>query len=251
MRTRILFLFLSCLSLGSFGQDTAVNSDTVPSERKNSLKFLPVSLAFNSVAFEYERKVNKNHSLVLGVGIPSSKPYPGMYKLDNPENNITDDQLSTMSLRLEYRKYRHQNFQPRGFYTSPYLKYQKVTTSAMNLVTPDMGTSYNEKIDMNAKTFGLGFQMGYQWMIAKRVTIDFYFLGFEVGLATLDATVTSPNGEEIDEIYNQVLDQINQMPSFWGDKFSVTKQGSNQVVVNGSSLPYPWLRSGISIGIAF
>ncbi len=251
MKTLALFLFLSFLSICALGQDETMNSDTLPKSRKNVVKFLPVNLAFNSISFEYERRINQKHSLILGVGIPSSKPFPGYYNMDNPDNTISDDLTGTMSVRLDYRKYRKQPSQPRGFYTSPYLKYQKINASAMNYVTPDMGNSYQEKIDFNAKTFSLGFQMGYQWLIAKTVSIDFYFLGFEVGLASVDATLTSPNGEEIDTIYSEVKDQIGNMPSFWGDKFSVAKQGSDQVVVKGSSLPYPWLRSGISIGIAF
>jgi len=253
MKTRTLLLFLSFLSLSlcSFGQDTSVDADTVPVVRKNALKFLPVNLAFNSISFEYERKINQRRSLVLGVGFPSSKAFPKWYNFDSPEDNISDDLLSTMFIRLDLRKYHGDHHQIKGFYGSPYLKYQTINASATNMVNPDQGASYTENIEANINSFNLGYQMGYQWLIAKRVTIDFYFLGFELGIANVDATVTSPNGQEIDEIYENVQDQINELPPFLSDKITVSKQGNNQVVVKGSTLPYPWLRSGLSIGIAF
>jgi len=188
---------------------------------------------------------------VLGVGIPGSKPFPKWYNLDNPDDNISDDLMSSMFIRLDYRRYRGNHRQPKGFYSAPYLKYQKINASATNMVTPDQGSSYTEKIETNISSFNLGYQMGYQWLIAKRVSIDFYFFGFELGLANVDATVTSPNGQEIDEIYDNVVDNISQLPPYLANKITVSKQGSNQVVVNGSALPYPWFRSGISIGIAF
>ncbi len=245
----LIFVFI-ILSFCTFAQELSDSTKSNPA-RKNAVKFLPVSLAFNSVAFEYERKLSQRNSLLLGIGIPATKSFPGFYNLGNPDNDITDDELGIFSLRLAYRHYSKEHLQPRGFYSSPYFKYQKITAAATILAKDDNGISYSEKLDFNAKTYSLGLQLGYQWLIAKRVSIDWYFLGFEMGLGNIDASVTSPNGAEIDNIYNDVLDAVNGMPSIWQDRITVSKQGTNQVVVKGSSLPYPWLRSGISIGIAF
>jgi hypothetical protein len=250
MRTITLSLLFSILSVCAFGQYVTAPSENTD-DRKNAVKFLPIDLAFNSIGFEYERKISLKNSLLLGIGIPSSKPFPGIYNLDDPNDELVSDDMSLMTFRLAYRHYSKEHLQPKGFYSSPYFKYQNISATGIIQTEDDNGVPYNENLDFNSKTYSLGLQLGYQWLIAKRVTIDWYFLGFEVGLASVDANVTSSNGAEIDNIYNDVLDAVNDMPSIWQDRITVSKQGTNQVVVKGNSLPYPWLRSGISIGIAF
>jgi hypothetical protein len=256
MKTRTLFLIFLLFSISVAGQEVSNNQDTIIQKRKNVVKFLPVNLIFNSLSFEYERKFSPKSSFILGIGLPSAKSFANKYNLNSSTDNvISKDEFSTMSVRAAYRHYAGHHVRPVGFYFSPYLKYQKISAKADNFRTitdPQYGsTSYNEKFDVGINTMNFGIQWGVQFMLAKRVAVDFYFLGIEAGLANITATVKSDDANSIDVIYNGVNDNIQQLPSFLRDKIKATKVGSNQVDVKGSSIPYPWLRSGISIGIAF
>lgn len=256
MKTKALFLFLSFLSICTFGQDATVSTDSVPKGRKNVVKFLPVNLAFNSASFEYERKFSPKSSFIIGVGLASPKPFAEKFNLGSEDNVIKNDAFGTMAVRAAYRHYAGHRDQPVGFYFSPYLKYQKFTTNADNRRTiteenPPTTTQYDEKYDVKGNTLNFGIQWGVQFLIAKRLCIDFYFLGIEAGLANVTATVKSPNVIMIDEVEKGVRENIDKLPSFLASKIEVTRNGSDQVDVVGKSMPYPWLRSGISIGIAF
>lgn len=188
--------------------------------------------------------------MILGIGIPTPKSFADKYGLGSPENRITDDSFGTMAIRLAYRHYSGHSKQPSGFYISPYLKYQNFDVKATNNKTPSSGSPYVENYDFKGNTMSLGFQMGWQFLIAKTVSIDFYFLGIEAGLANLDATVKSPDTNMLNDIYTNVKDNVSKLPSFLANKITVT-QTTNQVEIKGNAMPYPWLRSGISIGIAF
>lgn len=256
MKTTVLFLLLSVMSLCAIAQEMSDVTNTIPKVHKNVIKFLPINLLANSLAFEYERKFSPKSSFSLGVGFATPKPFADKYNLNtSPDNVISKEEFSTMSIRAAYRHYAGHHIRPVGFYFSPYLKYQKISANADNLRTvtdPQYGsTKFNEKFDVNINTLNFGLQWGVQFMLAKRVAVDFYFLGIEAGLANVTATVKSSEAKSIDVIYNGVNDNIKNLPSFLRDKIETKKVGSNEVDVTGSSIPYPWLRSGISIGIAF
>jgi hypothetical protein len=92
--------------------------------------------------------------------------------------------------------------------------------------------------------------LGYQFLIAKRISLDLYFLGLEGGFVNLDGTILSSDIDQVSEIEDNINENIDELPSFIGDKIEVTSSG-NTVKIKGSGVPYPWLRGGISIGIAF
>lgn len=223
-------------------------------DRKNIFKFLPVNLTLNSLSFEYERMINPKNSFELGLGIPMNQTFVNKFSMDwSKDERISDDELGVFSLRVAYKHYTGKSAEPKGFYYSPYFKYQTVSASAHNVrtVEDDLGSfSYDEDYDAEFNTFGVGFQLGYQFLIAKTVTLDLYFLGLEAGIANVDATVKSSDLEQVNSIESDVRDAIDDLPSFLNKKIEV-RSGGNSVEVKGNNFFYPWVRGGISIGIAF
>jgi hypothetical protein len=161
-----------------------------------------------------------------------------------------NDQLGVFTARASYRHYTGKSGLPKGFYLSPYLKYQAMNAAADVEDEDDMGNSYTNQIDLKVNTMNLGFQIGYQFLIGKRVNIDFYFLGLEAGLARVDGNFTPYDPADVPDVADSVRDLVDDMPSFIGDKMEVT-QTSTSVNLKGNSIPYPFYRGGISIGIAF
>ena len=255
MKAFSIFLMLCLFFISAIAQDVPNTADTIPHGHKNVVKFLPINLAFNSLSFELERKFSPKSSIILGIGIPTPKPFASKFNLSSPDNVITKDEFGSMAIRVAYRHYSGHHVQPVGFYYSPYLKYQKFTSKANNYRTDNSGLNgatqhYNENYEVDANTMSFGFQIGWQFLIAKTVAIDFYPLGFEGGIGNVTATVTTTDTNLIQKVYDNVQQNINDLPSVLKGKIT-TSMNSNQVKVKGSSIPFPMLRSGLSIGIAF
>jgi len=246
MKKLFLLVFLaSWVSLG-FAQD----EDSPTTERNNVVKFLPVNLLFQSISFEYERMINPANYITLGIGIPNQKSMIGKYGMD-ANSELKTAELGTMHIRAGYRHYTGQRMLPKGFYIEPYLKYQKITGNG-SVENTDFNNTYKGRIDVDLNTMNVGFQLGAQFLIAKRITLDFYFLGMEVGFLSGDVIAISDQLADANNLKTDIEQKIADLPSFIGDKLTVTQSADKkQINVNADHAPYPWYRGGISIGIAF
>jgi len=246
MKKLFVLVFLACWVSIGFAQD----EDSLAIERNNVVKFLPVNLPFQSISFEYERMINPSNYLTLGIGIPNQKSLIGKYGMD-VNSELKTAELGTMHIRAAYRHYTGQRMLPKGFYIEPYLKYQKITGNG-SVENTDFDNTYKGKFDVNLNSMNLGFQLGAQFLIAKRITVDFYFLGLEVGFLSGDVTAISDQLADADNLKADIEKNIADLPSFIGDKLTVTQSADKkQINVNADHVPYPWFRGGISIGIAF
>jgi len=168
------------------------------------------------------------------------------------DDNISNDKLSVFSFRTAYRHYTGKSMLPKGFYIAPYIRYVGVSGSVdMETFENDPeSTSFNENFDMKINTLGAGCQLGYQFLISKTVTLDLFFFGLEAGWGKVDANIDISDREQVDDIYNELRDAVNDLPTMWGNKIDVSSGVSN-VSINGKKLFYPMYRGGISLGIAF
>ncbi|MCX6238598.1 MAG: hypothetical protein NTY07_13730 [Bacteroidia bacterium] len=248
MKKLLFFVFFVALVSLAFAKD----KDSTRLERKNVIKFLPANIPLQSLSFEYERMINGKNSFTLGVGLPQQQSLIGKYGIKG-DKDLKSAELGTMHIRAAYRHYGGQSMLPRGFYIEPYLKYQKITGNA-GIKSTSTTKPFEGTLDLNLNTMNFGFQLGAQFLIAKRVSLDFYFLGLEAGLLSGNVTVISesladPNAANLKA---NIDDAIADLPSFIGDKLTVTQSSDKKTIgVKASSVPYPWLRGGISIGIAF
>jgi len=261
MKKLIVFLILSGWVLTGFSQETkqaatqattqaaaqAAAQEPAGKAPYNVIKFLPFNLAFNSVAFEYEGMVSDHNSMTLQVGIPNHKAFDTNYNIKFL-SNVTNAELGTTIVRLAYRHYSgNQKLLPAGFYFEPYLKYQNLKGNGYYITHDAPYQTTVGVTDVKLNTFNLGFQMGAQFLIGNRLSVDVYFLGLEAGLASGDMSVVSENAAKIAADIN---DAISDLPSYVKNTLTVT-QSQNKVNVNAKNTPYPWFRAGISIGIAF
>jgi hypothetical protein len=243
MKTLCLIIVLSLAFAVARGQ-----------EKKNVVKVLPLSFSLNSAAFEYERMLNEKNALEFGIGLPIKRTFVDKFGMDWSEDEmISNDELGIFSLRAAYRHYTGQSMLPKGFYIAPFIRYQGISASADNLRTieDDLGNStYNEDYSAKIKTIGAGFQLGYQFLISKTVTIDLFFFGLEAGLGQVDADIYISDPDQVDDIFNDVKDDVDDLPSMWKNKIEVTSS-SDYVYIKAKNLFYPMYRGGISLGIAF
>jgi len=244
MKKLLVLVVLSGWALFGLAQ----NQDSSKLERRNVLKFLPVNYFLNSYSFEYERMINAKNSFTIGVGIPNRQNMDGKYGI-HFTSDLKSIEFETMHIRAAYRHYAGQRRLPKGFYIEPYLKYQKITGKIGASFTKDADT-YTGNFDVNLNSMNFGFQLGAQLLIAKRISLDFYFLGLEAGLLNGNVSGTSEQFETDNNIVANIQDAINELPSFIGGKLKPEKTG-NTINIKASNAPCPWYRGGISIGIAF
>ena len=245
----LIFVFSAFTILG-----IAQVNDSTSFKIRNVVKFLPLNLQFNSVAFEYERMINVKNSVTLEIGLPSQKSIIGKYGI-NANSDLKTAEFGTTTLKAAYRHYTGKRKLPKGFYIEPYLKYQKIAGNASIEGINDMDIHYAGKADFKLNTINVGCQLGVQILIAKRVSVDLYFLGLEGGYLSGNITTTPSISDQYDPIVLSVLNDvitqnITNLPSFVKNKISV-KQTDNQVIVKANNIPYPFYRGGISIGFAF
>jgi hypothetical protein len=247
MKNLLSFVVVMFVVFGVYGQDQEVKTI----DRKYVVKFQPLNYALQSYSFEVERMLNGKNAVTLGFGIPNNGSLIGKYGITASPDNLSALELSTMHIRAAYRHYSGHSGLPRGFYIEPYLKYQQFKANAtVNVGDNGITTPAGIKADFN--TLNAGFQMGVQFLIAKRVALDFYFLGIEAGMmnGNLTGTPSQSDPVKVADLRQKIEDGIKDVPSFFRDKLTVTNNATS-VNVKASSIPYPWIRGGFNIGIAF
>jgi hypothetical protein len=246
MKKLIFVAVLTVTFLSGFSQYQGQNDV----ELKNLVKFLPVNVLFNSISFEYERMISPKNSVILGIGIPTNQSFNGKYGSE-PSTDVKNDQVGTMHIRTAFRHYTGKSMLPKGFYFEPYLKYQNINGKmTYSGVDQDTKKTHTGDFDINLHSVNAGFQLGAQFLIAKRVSLDLYFLGLEAGFLSGNTSATIDNTDDATKMKNDIKDALVDFPSIIANKLTVTQSG-NKVSVDAKNLMYPWLRGGISIGIAF
>ena len=246
MKKFLIFLVLVGWSFSGMAQ----GRDSLIFERKTVVKFLPVNIFAESYSFEIERMINARNAFTLGFGIPTNQSIIGKYGMD-ASSDLKEAKVGTMHIRAAYRHYTGKSGLPKGFYIEPFLKYQHISGTGKALYTVDQAnTTYTADLTAKLNTLNVGFQMGVQFLIAKRVTLDLYFLGLEGGMLNGNVNAKVVPSDNVSDMRNEIEKSINDLPSFLSNKLKVTST-RDAVNVKASSITYPWLRSGISIGVAF
>ena len=246
MKKSIYFIVLMTCAFSLFAQ----NMDYSGANYKNVVKFLPINLVFHSISFEYERMINGRNSAIIGIGIPYQNPM-GDNVGTAAQADFKSRDFGTMHIRAAYRHYTGKTQQAKGFYLEPYLKYQRIKgTAEISGVDDQTSQSYSGSLDAKLYSYNFGFQLGAQFLIAKKITVDLYFLGLEAGFLSGNANAITPNSQSASIIRTKVQEAVDDLPSGMSNHFTISQTG-NVVNAKASNALYPWYRGGVSIGIAF
>ncbi|ALI97754.1 hypothetical protein DC20_00560 [Rufibacter tibetensis] len=220
------------------------------------------SLAFNNYSFSYERSLTRKMTLVAGYSfipksIVSSIPLveKGLDQSAEDEDDLIEQlQNSTIANKAytgELRFYSGKKPGARGLYLALYGRYMNLDATYSHEYETDSRT-YEIPIDGKITGLGGGLMVGAQWLIAKRITFDWYIMGGHLGKMKLDldgksdlSTMTPAERKELEEEIESVNDDLP-----WNPKVDATVT-SNGVNVKGNA-PFAGIRGlGFSFGIAF
>jgi len=218
-------------------------SATMIFSQKNVVKLGLGGLALGNVNLSYERVLSENQSVALNIGFMPSRNIPE-FILEASDVPDFENSISGFSITPEYRFYTSKKNAPKGFYVAPYAKlsnYKFEFNETYDGITGVASGKY--------ATIGVGAQLGVQWLISDRVSIDWYFLGLGVNRNSLSMKFES-NSQEVNyaSIADDIKTDLEDIPIL-GSRIEVTS--GDDFVEAKAPFIFPALRSGISIGVAF
>jgi hypothetical protein len=260
---QLLCLFFLCSSLhlaaqqsdekaGSSKESSKEPSNSTP--KMNILKLNVSALPFRNFSFQYERVLQKNISLALGIRFMPEGNLPFKNSLNDAangdrdvENAINNAQLSNFSITPEFRFYVGKKGYGRGFYLAPYYRFASFNVSSIPIeYNGGTGTkSINLAGDM--KTHSGGLMLGAQWFLGKSVTLDWWILGahYGAGKGSLFGTPSTPFTQLEQNDIRQTIEDID-LPV--GNIKAEVTSTSAKAIFDG---PWAGIRGAITLGIRF
>jgi hypothetical protein len=204
----------------------------------------------NSFHMGYERILNPNHSIYIFGGY---NEFPVKLDLNLSNTNFTNSRNKTgYTIGAEFRFYlpKENKFEaPHGIYLAPYLSYYNFSSSN-TLTHTDSSGSQSANLSMGIDLFNIGFELGYQFVIAKRFIVDAEMFGPSFTYYTFKANINGElDGQTQNETLQAVLDALKAKFPLLNDLSS-----SRSVYSSGSAsqkFPAIGFRYAVSIGFMF
>lgn len=197
--------------------DAAHNTDAAKKRiHKNIIRFNltnPVILSEKSIIFGYERIIGNHMSFSVNTGY-TTLPVMRLddVNVDNPEiqlSNTSSDKGFNFSVDYRFYLNKVNKFNaPRGVYLAPYYSYnnfQRENTWLLNTTTFSGEVITDYRLDIH--TFG--GELGYQFILWKRVALDFVLLGPGIASYSLKTDLsTTLDAEDQSELFQLINDHL-------------------------------------------
>jgi hypothetical protein len=254
---RATLLALLCLSLTQLKAQTVPASDKPEKKREqvNLVKLNLTALVLKNYSLQYERTLNRKISIAVAFRTMPSTTLPFKNAIvkqvvdDDPDtkNTIETFELNNFAITPEIRFYLSKKGYGRGFYLAPFYRYASFKTSTLNFDYEGAGTSGTISLSGKLTANTAGLLLGAQWLLGKRVSLDWWILGPHYGSGTGDFSGKSSHALTSQE-QNDLREQLEDIDIPLTDK-------TVNVNANGAfmKLDGPWggIRSGISLGLKF
>lgn len=236
MKTRLILL-LTLLSVTAFSQE-------------NVIKLGLSGMSYGMYSLSYERGITPKSSINLNLGYWNVNA-----SLINYDPFEIGDEFGINKFKsgvngaIDYRFYVGKQDGLKGLYIGPYARYWNYSAVLYDEI-------HSENFDINSKisSIGLGFQMGYHWIINNKISIDWYFIG--LGVERLNAQleyVPQSAGYNFNDSGKNIEVEIKDV---FNDFEYLQNRVSTETVDNKNTtakLPFFFagIKTGFSIGYAF
>jgi hypothetical protein len=195
-------------------------------------------LMFRSIALNYEFAFNEEKSISIHGGFTMPHSLPSGLDLE-------DNEFNGFFIMPEYRMYKSFKHAPGGFYLAPYARFNRYNTSVRMI---DFYQENDGDLEASLTNFGVALQLGYQFFLSDRITLDVYFFG--AGLFyNMTKTKITPDDPNLTEEFKQEIDNASVDIPLLGKKMEIDNKGDH-VLITAPFLS-PGIRIGASLGIAF
>ena len=208
--------WLLCLSaiIGS-AQDISQTADATAPEYKNVIRYnLTGALLFGIdkyVVFGYERTVKSNQSFSVNFGTAAM---PRLIAISTEDFDLQRDQKNSgFNISPDYRFYLKKENRyrpPHGLYIGPYYSYNHFKRENFwKYKVSGAGSDIDTHSVLNIHMFG--FEIGYQFVLWKRMTLDMVMMGPGLGVYNYNVEFHTPvsasEREQLLEGMEQLLTQ--------------------------------------------
>ena len=184
------------------------------SHRRNTVK-LDITSNFlyrNALIVSFERVVKANQSFSITAGY---QEFPGASTLGDGISVKDDRKKNGYKFGGEYRFYlkRENKYRaPRGVYIGPYFTTHSFKNERV-LEIDNNGIPEQAILDSKLSILNIGFQLGYQFVLNNRWTIDLVFVGPSVSHYRYKLDLSSSFTFDKEDIQNEIiLDLIDRFP---------------------------------------
>jgi hypothetical protein len=210
-------IVLVCISLSAdrlYAQ--SAGTDTVKKEYKNVIRYnlsSPVLFGFDkSVIFGYERLVGRNQSFSVNFG---ANALPRLVTIETDSFSLQRDvNNSGVNFSFDYRFYlpkENKHKAPHGLYLGPFVSYNHYNRENTWLFQANTPSQKSITTTTELSIFTVGAEMGYQFVLWKRMTLDMLLIGPGVSTYSLNAKISGDLSEaqkpELREALKQVITQ--------------------------------------------
>ncbi len=200
MRSLILLLLLLTVQFSGFAQ--AIR-DSVFRRHNIKLDITSQWLYRNAMIFSYEMAVNPSQSFAVSFG-PQNLPNFNLLDLNLA---VRTGKSTGFKLGGEYRFYlkkENKHPAPHGVYVGPYVSYLGFHNTK-NISYNNNGVEENLDLDLRLEVLNMGAQLGYQFAIKNRITVDLVFIGPSVSKYRARARAQGDFSIDPDEVTNELL----------------------------------------------
>jgi hypothetical protein len=250
----VYFGFFLCLLLVAKQGAGQNSTDSLQEthQRKNVIRYnLSGALLFGFdkfIVFGYERLIGRNQSISVNFG-KAALPDIVSIITDSFELKRQGESKGT-NISIDYRFYLQKEnkfLAPHGVYIGPYYSYNHFTRENQWDHSNSSNSNYvTSHTDLNIHT--IGFELGYQFVFWKKLTLDLLMVGPGLGFynykASFDSNVSGADREQLLKGLQQLLTQ--KFPGF-NYVFS-DKQLDGTGTLNATAAGYRYL---IQIGFNF
>lgn len=207
----ITLLLCLCL-LTQFAVAQKNDSTRRTKEWKNVIKLnLSSTLLYrNSPLIEYERVVKKNQTFSVQVGLVSL-PFSAGFISDVLQIESTVKKKG-YTFTGDYRFYlpkENRNPAPHGVYIGPYVSYYHFNNVNNLNVEDNNGNIHDIILNSDLNVTNIGFQLGYQFVVWKRWTLDCILFGPSVTNYNVKMQMVGDlSNIDIDEKYQEIIKEL-------------------------------------------
>jgi hypothetical protein len=226
----------------------AQSEQAATKELKNTIRWNPTTMVFNAANFTlgYERVLKNSQSFSINIGF---------FKL--PELIAEDNQYLSLekqggkigfTLTADYRFYlKKYNARPApsGVYIGPYFAHYNYNFDNTIIVNDNGDFTANVGVDAGFNMTSIGFELGYQFVFWKRLSLDLILAG--PSLSFYNGKINVNGDLELDEesdayayLHDKILDKYPWLETFInldainsGGSFNATAVGFRYVIQIG------------------